>query len=244
MMVDGTVSAFGSELLREIDAPEPVVIPVSLTTPLRLAVEPPTIEPADNDTDKSEAGCIPSTAETDPDPADAEIVAVVALLTAFVLTVNVADVAPAGTSTVAGTTADAEFEIRLTANPADGATPFSFTMPVADEPPPTVVGAMLNADNPAGCTVNDAVLLVPLNVAVNVTVVAEANPSVETENVPVLAPAAIETLPGTEADELLEDKLTTTPPFGAALDRVIVPVALVPAITDDGATETDCRSGV
>ncbi len=63
------------------------------------------------------------------------MVAVAAADTAVVVTVNVAEVAPAATVTEAGTVALALFEVRLTRNPPAGATAFRVTVPVDDAPP-------------------------------------------------------------------------------------------------------------
>ena len=66
------------------------------------------------------------------------IVAVVVVLTAAVLTVNVADDAPAATVTDAGTVADALLLARVT-TVADGAVALSLTVPWTELPPVTDV---------------------------------------------------------------------------------------------------------
>jgi hypothetical protein len=65
-------------------------------------------------------------------------------------------------------------------------------------------------------------------------VVLEETVPVDTVNVAVVAPTATVTLPGTVALELLEDRLTTCPPSGAAALRVTVPVEDVPSVTEVG----------
>jgi len=61
---------------------------------------------------------------------------------------------------------------------------------------------------------------------------------VEIGNVAVVTPAGMVTLAGTPATpELLEDRATTAPPCGAALERVTVPWELEPPVTLAGATE-------
>jgi hypothetical protein len=60
--------------------------------------------------------------------------------TALVVTVNVVDVLPAGTVTLAGTTAEALLLDRVTAAPPPGAAPLNVTVAVEPEPPVTAVG--------------------------------------------------------------------------------------------------------
>jgi len=93
---------------------------------------------------------------------------VVEVITALVLTVNVALFAPAATVTLAGTCAAAALLLESeTAAPPDGAGPLSVTVPVEDcVPPVTLVGFRLNEDNEtggggAGLTVSEAVLVAP-----------------------------------------------------------------------------------
>ncbi len=68
------------------------------------------------------------------------IVAVVDDVTAFVLTVKVADVAPAATVTVAGTVAEELLLDSVIDMPPAGAAVFKFTVPVEEFPPVTDVG--------------------------------------------------------------------------------------------------------
>src|SRR5438445_13641985 len=66
---------------------------------------------------------------------------VVDAVTALVLTVNVALVAPAATVTLEGTVAtDVSLLESATCAPPDGAGPLSVTMPVEEFPPVTLVG--------------------------------------------------------------------------------------------------------
>lgn len=83
---------------------------------------------------------IVSTADLDALPCVAVIVAEVAELTAFVLTVNVMDVPPAGTVTVFGAVADERLLESDISNPPAGAAELIFTVPMLDRPPFRDVG--------------------------------------------------------------------------------------------------------
>jgi hypothetical protein len=62
---------------------------------------------------------------------------------------------------------------------------------------------------------------------------------VVTVKVAVVLPAATATEAGTAATVLLLDKVTETPPVGAALLKVTVPVEEAPRVTLAGLRETD-----
>ena len=66
---------------------------------------------------------------------------------------------------------------------------------------------------------------------------------VVTVKVAVVAPAATVTLAGTVAAALLLDKPTDSPPVGAALPKVTVPVDEVPPVTAVGLNVTDETTG-
>jgi hypothetical protein len=89
------------------------------------------------------------------------IVAVALLFTAVVFTVNVADVPPAATVTLAGTVAEALSLAKVTDAPPVGATPFNVTVPVEEVPPVTVVGLNDTEDSDGALIVSEAVC-VPL----------------------------------------------------------------------------------
>jgi hypothetical protein len=74
------------------------------------------------------------------------------VLTADVVTVNVADVVPAATTTDDGTTALELLLDKLTDVPPDAAGPFSVTVPVDLRPPDTVAGFKLTKTIDAGVT--------------------------------------------------------------------------------------------
>jgi hypothetical protein len=65
---------------------------------------------------------------------------------------------------------------------------------------------------------------------------------VVTVKVAVVPPAATGTLPGTWAEELLLDRVTTAPPVGAAPVRVTVPVEELPPVTLAGLRDTELRT--
>jgi len=88
-------------------------------------------------------------------------------VTALVLTVNVALVAPAATVTLDGTRAAVVLLLEsATDAPPDGAAPLNVTVPVDEFPPVTLVGfsaseLSVTTGGAAGCTVSEAVLLTP-----------------------------------------------------------------------------------
>ena len=86
------------------------------------------------------------------------------VVTALVLTVNVALLAPAATVRVAGTVAAAVLPlIRETTAPPVGAGPLSVTVPVEGDPPVTLVGFSVSEERvrAGGSTVSEAVLVAP-----------------------------------------------------------------------------------
>ena len=64
-----------------------------------------------------------------------------------------------------------------------------------------------------------------------------------TVKVAVVAPAATVTLAGTVAAVLLLDKVTVSPPVGAVLPKVTLPVDDVPPVTEVGFSVTDETTG-
>src|SRR5439155_4032990 len=108
-------------------------------------------------------------------PNAAEIVAVLEVGTAFVVTVKVALVAPAGTVTLTGTVAAAVLPLEsATAAPPAGAADVRMTVPVDELPPVTPAGLRPSeeADGPVGngFTVKVALFVTPAPEAVIVTV--------------------------------------------------------------------------
>jgi hypothetical protein len=173
-------------------------------------------------------------------PSVAIILAVVARLTCFVVTVNVAVVCPAGTVTVAGTVAEVLLLARVITRPPVGAGPDMVTVPVELAlPPDTEVGFNVSDTRVAAVMVSVPLLLVPPNAAVIEAVVCAATPVVVTVNVAEFLPAATATVAGTLAAGLPLDRFTVTPPAGAFSFRVTVPVEDVPPVTVGGLRVTE-----
>jgi len=171
-------------------------------------------------------------------PNVAEIVITEADVTAFVVTTNPAVVAPAGTVTLAGTATTAVLLLdTVTTAPTAGAAALSVIVPVDVPPPRTLVGWRLSdvSVGVPGVTVSCADWVTPPLVPEIVTVVAVVTALVATANVAVVPPAATVTPPGTVATAgLLLDRVTVTPPLGAAEDSMTVPVDVVPLVTLGG----------
>jgi hypothetical protein len=162
-----------------------------------------------------------------------------------VVTVKVVDVAPAATVTELGTVALVLLDERLTDIPPVGATPVRVTVPVDEVPPVTEVGLSETPLRVGGLMVRVADWLTPLKLPCIVAVVWEATAVVVTVKVAVVAPAATETLAGTVALVLLEERLTVIPLGPAAAERVTVPVEGLPPITLVGESETlDSAAGL
>ena len=98
-------------------------------------------------------------------PTVAEMVAVVFDPTLTVLTVNVIEVFPAGTVTVAGTLASTDSLASVTTTPAAGAAPERVTVPVEFLPPASDVGLSFRLATAGGMTVRLADSPVPFKLA-------------------------------------------------------------------------------
>ena len=156
---------------------------------------------------------------------------------------NVADVAPATTVTVAGTDAFDTFEPNDTARPPVGAGPLIVTDPVTEVPPMTVVGLRDKPLTKGEVMVRFAETVVPPSDAEIEAVVVLATGVVVTGNVALVAPLGTVTVAGTTALELPEMRFTMIPPLGAGPLRVNVPVDEVPPMTEVGATERPAGTG-
>lgn len=165
-------------------------------------------------------------------------VKVVAAVTVFVVMVNVADVAPAATVTLAGTVpAAVGVDARAITAPPVGAALVRVTVPVTAKPPVTAATFVVIPDIAAagGVTVTVAVPVELLVVAVMVAAVLAVTEPAVTGKVAVFVPAATVTETGTLATPaLLDERVTTLPPTGALVESVTVPV-VVPRLTTDAA---------
>jgi hypothetical protein len=175
------------------------------------------------------------------------MVALFALLTARVVIVKVAVVAPAATVTFAGTTALVLLLESAIIAPALGAPLVNVTVPCDALPPVTVVGLTLTEDRLAGTggggggpTLSDAVLVTPLKDAEIVTLLVVLTVTVLMVKLALVEPAATVTLAGVEATPgLLLDAVTSAPPLGAALLNVTVPCELFPPTRLVGFSDSD-----
>src|SRR5262245_12695895 len=102
-------------------------------------------------------------------------------------------------------------------------------------------GASSGPPAAAGVSVSVAVRVAPPPTALSVTAVALGTEVVETGNVALVAPAGSVTLAGTEALALELVSVTTSPPLGAALVSVALPVAPFPPTTLVGLTPSAAR---
>jgi hypothetical protein len=140
-----TVPPAGAELLR-------VTVPVEELPPVRLAGLRARFD--------STGGLMVSVAVCTPLKSPV-IVTVVTALTAMVVTLNVAVVAPAATVTLAGTVAAALLPDKLTTAPPAGATPVRVTVPVEEAPPATLAGLIETDVSAAAAIASEAVCVAP-----------------------------------------------------------------------------------
>jgi len=132
-------------------------------------------------------------------PCVAVIVAFTVVVTADVPTANVTVVDPTGTVTDEGTFALEILDARFTTQPPFGAGPFSVTVPVAEVPPISALGATDTPMRLGGLTVSITVWVVPFWVAVIVAETIAGVTLVVMLNVADDEPAGIITEPGMTA---------------------------------------------
>ena len=170
------------------------------------------------------------------------------MATAKVVTVKVAWMVPAGTSTLPGTAAAGSLLESETSAPALGAGPFSVTVPREEfRPPVTLVGFSVSeagVGRGEGATVSAAPRVTPPKDAEIVTAVAAATGLVVTVKVALVAPAGTVTLPGARAIAgVVLESVTCAPPAGAGPLSATVPVEGFPPITLVGLSVSEERVG-
>lgn len=134
-------------------------LPVNVTVP--TAELPPVTDIGKIVTLANAAGFTVSVAVCCTPPCEAVKVTFVADPTAEVVIVNVVEVAPAATVTELGTVAELLFDDKLTTVPPGPACPASVTVPTAELPPPTELGATVRPEIVAGRSVKAAVAVLP-----------------------------------------------------------------------------------
>jgi hypothetical protein len=241
MVMDEDTVASVMLLASETTEPPTGAGPERVTVPVE--VFPPTTEVGLSAREDSVGEITARFAFTDVLPTIAVIVSITEATTADVGMVNVAEVAPALTVTVAGGVALNPLEVRLTSSPPGGAGSFSVTVPCVEVPPMTEVGETVRVFGTGEVMVSVADILTPPAEAEMVTGVEVVTPEVEMPNVALVAPAATSTEPGVTALELVEDRSTTMPPAGAARLRVTVPVDGEPPVTEAGESEREAGTG-
>jgi len=127
--------------------------------------------------------------------------------------------------------------------PALGAAPLSTTVPVAGVPETTVVGSIVRLVRVGGLIVNGTPIEELPKVPLIVATTFAGTGVVVTGKVALVAPAATMTGLVTFAEELLEETAMESPPAGAALEIVNVPVELMPPIRLVGDRVTVFRVG-
>jgi hypothetical protein len=147
--------------------------------------------------------------------------------------------------TDAGTVAAAVFELESETTKPSGGGPCERKMVPVEPFPPTTVDGETPSDvgvggGSGGLTVSIALRVAPPKVPVMLPDVDAVTDTVLTVKFPLVAPAAMVTLPGTVAAlGMLLDSVTTAPPEGAAVVNVAVPVDALPPTTLFGFTDTD-----
>jgi len=153
--------------------------------------------------------------------------------------VKVVVVWPAGTVTEVGKVTAELLEVNLTTTPPGPASPFSVTVPVEFRPPNTDEGETSMLVRVAGMIVTVAASAELPILAVTDADVGIATPTVVTVNVVEFEPAGTVTVDWTVASVLLEARLTVSPPIGAFVFSVTVPVAEAPPRTIVGEIDSD-----
>ena len=218
-----------------------VAIPVRVTVPV-LFVPPFTLVGLRVSVEATRTGLTVIVAVLETPERVAVIVKDDEAVTVRVVIVKVADVDPAATVTLAGTVPIVvDEDARVTTAPPVGAALVNVTVPVTGTPPVTAVTMVVTVDKTAGVgvTVIETVPVLPLVAAVIVAVDDALTLPAVTVNEAVFVPAGTVTDTGTLATAaLLDESITTFPPTGALVERVIVPVVVVMLAIDAAANVT------
>ena len=240
----GTVTEAGTSAKVESDESE-TTVPAEgaglLRVTVALMIVPPITEVGAIPKRMRTGALMPSAAVLLTDPRDAVNLAVESVATGVVVIVKLAVVDPPAMETESGTPAKAESDARDTLSPATGAIPVIVTVPVTGVPPWTLASDNLKEPSAAAVTFSFAVLLTAPTVAVKVATLAADTPFVVTTKVAVLAPAATTTEAGTEAKAESEARETASPPAGAIVLSVTVPMDETPPRTVVGERASDTR---
>ena len=158
----------------------------------------------------------------------AVIFATVCAVTFLVVILNVAEVAPDGTTTVEGTEAELDALLRAMVTPDAPAAALRLTVPTAPDPPEMLVGEIVRLVSEMGFKVTVSLIEEVRKLAVIFAEVFAVTALVVMVTVAVVAPPATVMLEGTVALVELLANFTTRPPVGAADESVTEPVRLAP----------------
>jgi len=158
------------------------------------------------------------------------------VVTAVVLAVKVAEVAPAGTVTEPGTVTELLPEESVTVVPDAAAPPVRVTVPVDELPPLTEAGEKETEEMIAGRIVRRTLSVTPPPDAVRLARSVLATICDVMAKEAVVEPAGTTTVAGTVTCETSEVKATLKPPVGAAALIVTDPVIVPPPYAGFGNT--------
>jgi hypothetical protein len=243
----GIVTPLGT-VASEVDEVRLSTAPPVGAMPFRVAVPvdgvPPVTELGDKVTDLMTGGVTVRVAVAVAAPTEAVMFGFVVLGTGVVDIAKLALVPPAATVTEVGVVALGSLDPSATTQPPVGAGPLNVIVPVDGLPPVTDVGLRDTVTGTGGAILRFAVTVAFCALAVIVAVAVADTADVVIEKVAVVDPAETETVAGTTARGLLDERLTTAPPAGAGRARVTVPVDVVPPGTGLGDAERLKRNGV
>src|SRR5499426_3520008 len=171
-------------------------------------------------------------------------------VTVDVVTVKLAEAAPAGTVTIGWGRATRLLVESVTVTPPASAGPLRNTVPETLLPPTTVAEASVTDDRSGGAfgsgpRFRNTVFVTPPAVALTLTVVPMTTGLVVTVKLAALFPAGIETVGGTwTTDGLSLVSVTAPPPGGASMTSDTVPRVEVPPIRPVGLAPKASSVGV